>query len=639
MAQHVPPPLIFEHNPAAAAPPPDISPSTRYPALFASPRQGFRVIYDAALNQRLAKLLDKYSDKDAPVPPAVLAAEAMSDMVAKHPVSDHSSLSARMATTFWYPAEEAMNHGFGRGFPGQWREIPKSRGGQENGWMFDSKTTEGTRALGDTQLLTEWPPAEIYDKELVDAKIDKETKVDELVRLCGEEGGLMVVVKDERDADGHVVSRVRVVDEGGHTRPGLDYWAHGLARLWESLQLHVTNTIIATSYQSWIPIKHDRDDENNSILRMGNPIPREGASGNLEVGDMTPMQLVVSIKTDGLSPSARAFTPVPICSASAVVSNDDEREAVVFGKGIEIDNRQRRNNTPRAHTPSASAMEMFQELNNSVPSNARPARFQVNLQMRPHLRALHRFWQGNLDSGDFRGFVSASHFPESSGETIIFTSSGSAVHARVTLGMYASSGRLWDAYDGYIDGVGVRAIKVIAKVSHPATFDDIGGTSDSVYESGEAASNSCKNESAMYSGPLSSLQGDVVPLRYASLVGFMNAQQMYYAMSKVYIEVLEDVGEPANAKVCLEDLPLTDKLAIRDLYRRLHAVRVLHNDVETRHIRRRPDGRFALIDFEGSRKVRDGAKGDAALDFEAREVEGLLGWTDDDTDDDDRGED
>ncbi|WVQ73768.1 hypothetical protein IAR50_003348 [Cryptococcus sp. DSM 104548] len=98
----------------------------------------------------------------------------------------------------------------------------------------------------------------------------------------------------------------------------------------------------------------------------------------------------------------------------------------------------------------------------------------------------------------------------------------------------------------------------------------------------------------------------------------------------VHIELMEDVGQPVVKHGQLRFLPLQGRrmLGIQDLYRPTYAARVLHRDLEPRHICRRADGRFALIDFDSSCLVEDGLKGDQRLASEARRVAPMLGSQD-----------
>ncbi|WVQ83144.1 hypothetical protein IAT38_005282 [Cryptococcus sp. DSM 104549] len=101
-------------------------------------------------------------------------------------------------------------------------------------------------------------------------------------------------------------------------------------------------------------------------------------------------------------------------------------------------------------------------------------------------------------------------------------------------------GHLWDAYRAIVAGPGLRETSgLVAKFVRPATFDAIGRSRFSIYESGAAATRAYGNE-----------------------------------------------------------------LAIRDLYTQLHSAWGLHKDIKPHHVRKRADGRYALISFEGLNKSK-----------------------------------
>ncbi|ODN85848.1 hypothetical protein L198_07410 [Cryptococcus wingfieldii CBS 7118] len=94
----------------------------------------------------------------------------------------------------------------------------------------------------------------------------------------------------------------------------------------------------------------------------------------------------------------------------------------------------------------------------------------------------------------------------------------------------------------------------------------------------------------------------------------------------LHIELMEDVGGPAIGEGKLRDLPLQDRLFETSTIKFMRCA--LHRDIEPRHILRRADGRFALIDFDSSRSVKDGLKGDRELASKGRPVAAMLGLKD-----------
>ncbi|WVQ76308.1 hypothetical protein IAR50_005973 [Cryptococcus sp. DSM 104548] len=179
---------------------------------------------------------------------------------------------------------------------------------------------------------------------------------------------------------------------------------------------------------------------------------------------------------------------------------------------------------------------------------------------------------------------------------------------KVALVNYAGSCRLWDAYRSILTVDGMIRKEMIVKTMCPDTYDD-----KNVY-SKELSQNS---KHAGYR--------EAVPEVYGFIYGAMCLGLGIHGGYQVRFGLMEDFGEPiAQEEGELRDLPLQDKLQIPDLYRQLHAVRVIHRDIQSRHIRRRADGRFALIDFKASRLLQDCPQGDRVLKSEARWVERIL---------------
>ncbi|ODN84253.1 hypothetical protein L202_00242 [Cryptococcus amylolentus CBS 6039] len=202
----------------------------------------------------------------------------------------------------------------------------------------------------------------------------------------------------------------------------------------------------------------------------------------------------------------------------------------------------------------------------------------------------------------------------------------SAVDLEFSIGSLIDRGRLSDVYSltsrvpaNHPDDLPPLVIKIM----RPSTFDDAKGSAG--YETGAKAVDAWEAEVELYGGVLSCLQGHIVPRCFGAPRGLMYVSREWESR-EINFMILERVG----SAVCAKDkdlplLPLQTKLAICSLYEALHSVRIIHGDIERRHIRRRADGSLCIIDFEGARRVSDGAWGDEMLADEMEEVEAMLG--------------
>ncbi|WVQ80386.1 hypothetical protein IAT38_002491 [Cryptococcus sp. DSM 104549] len=241
-------------------------------------------------------------------------------------------------------------------------------------------------------------------------------------------------------------------------------------------------------------------------------------------------------------------------------------------------------------------------------------------------RALHFFLQSSMDDASITGHFNPSIFASPHSDDQPYPGPPAVKEASLVLVQYLTSGRLWDTYRAVLSAKGLPAKQLIAKITSPDTYDEGYVEREEFFLNSRAATRAYQRQAAMYSGPLAGLQGGAVPAVYGSFEGVLCVSLGPYGRSRVRIELLEDVGEPAAGKKGLRDLPLADRRKILDVYRQLHSARVDHSDnIVPRHIRRRADGRFALIDFAFSRKVRLGAEGDAWLASELAYVAGMLG--------------
>ncbi|TYJ51233.1 hypothetical protein B9479_008207, partial [Cryptococcus floricola] len=202
----------------------------------------------------------------------------------------------------------------------------------------------------------------------------------------------------------------------------------------------------------------------------------------------------------------------------------------------------------------------------------------------------------------------------------------SAVDLEFSIGSLIDRGRLSDVYTitsrvpaNHPDDLP----PLVVKIMRPSTFDDAKGCAG--YETGAEAVDAWEAEVELYGGVLSCLQGHIVPRCFGAPRGLMYVSREWESREINFL-ILERVG----SAVCAKDeklplLPLQTKLAICSLYEALHSVRIIHGDIERRHIRRRADGSLCIIDFEGARRVSDGVWEDEMLADEMEEVKAMLG--------------
>ncbi|RSH82618.1 uncharacterized protein EHS24_007607 [Apiotrichum porosum] len=187
---------------------------------------------------------------------------------------------------------------------------------------------------------------------------------------------------------------------------------------------------------------------------------------------------------------------------------------------------------------------------------------------------------------------------------------------KVTLTRWLHSGRTYDGYAASLTGGTNRAAasaRVVAKVAQPA-FDmalhrDYEPTGEAppqrlAPEAAHQAASRVYEEARLLDGELAGL---VVTPRFRGLwvgnaLGDLSPTAASFA---TYLVMLVDDAGPSLADLgyTWPSLPSHLRTGIRKLYCTLHAVRVVHGDVDLRHICMTPAGTLSLIDFEGARRV------------------------------------
>ncbi|ODN95900.1 hypothetical protein L198_04519 [Cryptococcus wingfieldii CBS 7118] len=457
------------------------------------------------------------------------------------------------------------------------------RGGAQNNASHSDQSQADKREVSDSDKVPD-------NKDKLDEEISVHPplKLERLLMACRQEGGLKLILASRTGKDGKVRPALRIVDQQGTIVPEMMYWAMELSELWEQLDRYNLDLAILTSYEVWIPF--ERDPKIKNLLRMGEPIYRTEPETAPEPGKMSPMELAVAsvIERERAPPLGYTLPPLP---SGAGASGSRDTSSVPTKHGYDqVDG------TGGAGSDNAIAGDA-----NIARDQLVPVALQVSVPNHRSPDALHVSKQGNLNDGYITGRLSpsviASLTNDDSNHSGLPTSEPKA---DLALGSYISSGRLWDVY---------RSVLTYYK---------------GVFEDSKEAVAAYRLEAALYSGPLASLQGGAVSASYGSFSGAMCLGRLSGGYP-LHIELMEDVGGPAAGEGKLQDLPLQDRQAIRDLYHQLHAVRVLHRDIEPRHILRRADGRFALIDFDSSRWVKDGLEGDRRLASEGRGVAAMLG--------------
>ncbi|ODO08282.1 hypothetical protein L198_00005 [Cryptococcus wingfieldii CBS 7118] len=454
-------------------------------------------------------------------------------------------------------------------------------------------------------------------------------RLEELLRECKQDQGLKLILAEREVKGGEAELALRIVDQEGEIVKNMTHWAMGLSQLWEQLDRYNLEFVILTSYDVWIPFQRDRQFEN--LLRMGDPIHRKAPGTATESGKMSPMELAVAsvIGIKPAPPLGRTFLPLPRWPLSEAFANDStQKNQNKRGAGASGSRGTKRGYDEVGGAGGAGSDNAIDGDGNVPRDQLVTVTLQVSVPNHRSPDALHVFKQRNLDNGYMTGRLSPSVIASlTDNDSIHLGLPTSELKAHLALGSYISSGRLWDVYHSVLTVEGRESKQLVAKVMVPDTYDDGDEDYKEFFENSKEAVAAYRLEAALYRGPLASLQGGAVPASYGSFSGAMSLA-LVSGGYPLHIELMEDVGVPAAGEGKLRDLPLQDRQAIRHLYRQIHAVRVLHIDIEPRHIRRRADGRFALIDFDASCSVEEGPEGDRRLASEGRRVAAILGLKD-----------
>ncbi|ODO08303.1 hypothetical protein L198_00026 [Cryptococcus wingfieldii CBS 7118] len=629
------------------------------------PGKGIRVVYDQTLNERLyASLKSKLESLEGNVVTPDMEEDlrvGRRDARSTTVRSEHD-LCDVMLTNFFKRCTDAINAGLPGHLHGEWQRCSDDKSGS-SAWEFrrDDKTiaiveiklrtvltTAGEGAVSQTGMeLRERPQGDTAgrggtqsgvshsDQSQADKNVpddeqkpdDLPPKLEQLLMACRQEGGLKLILADRKSEDGRVRPALRIVDQEGKIVKKMTHWADGLSQVWKDLDHYELDLVTLSSYEVWIPF--ERDPVIKNLLRVGDPIHRKEPGTAPEPGKMSPMELVVAsvIEREPAPPFDYTFSPLPVWSSSEASGNDstqnDQNESGVGASEL----RGTKSGYDNVGATGGAGSDDAIDRDANIPTDQlAPVTLQVSVPNHRSRDALHYFKQRNLDNGYMAGRLSPCVIASSADDDNIHSGlPTSELKAHLALGSYISSGRLWDVYHSVLTVEGRVSKKLIAKVMCPDTYDEEYGGHKEFFEGPEEAVAAYRLEAALYSGPLKSLQGGAVPAKYGSFSGVMRIGRIPFPL---HIELMEDVGGSVAGEDELEYLPLQDRQAIRDLYHQIHAVRVLHCDVEARHILRRADGRFALIDFDASFLVGDGVKGDRELALEGREVAVMLGLSD-----------
>ncbi|WVQ84919.1 hypothetical protein IAT38_007082 [Cryptococcus sp. DSM 104549] len=462
-----------------------------------------------------------------------------------------------------------------------------------------------------------------------------------LLEMCQRDGGLRLSLV-EKKAGNQMCLAVCAVDEEGYLEPGCSHWAAVLAPLWEQLIDYHLELVSLSFYNAWIPF--ERDSQERNILRMGKPIYRTSPGITTPAGELSPFKLIMAavIPRPPTVPLCLSFKRLPVAKLSKAVS------------GQLATKNQQRERKWTAQMDSGAAEHGPRK--GTVPlENRSVVRLRVSMPPERHRDVVHFYLQQSIDDAEISGQLFSpttspgtatspvtATYPVTTASPVASTSPVTptdtplpllplplakppASDVSLTLVRYLGSGRLWDSYHADLTGESLVTRSLVAKVTCPGTYDEGKERTEYLFENSQAAMRAYRRETSLYRGPLAGLQGEAVPSVYGSFEGAMCLSLGMHGGFKIFIELMEDVGLPAAGKGDLLDLPLSEKLQIQSLYRQLHDARVLHRDIQPRHIRRRSDGRFALIDFDSSREVKVNSKGDKELAAEMRLVENMLG--------------
>ncbi|WVQ71935.1 hypothetical protein IAR50_001477 [Cryptococcus sp. DSM 104548] len=500
-----------------------------------------------------------------------------------------------------------------------------------------------------------------------------EDKVERLVRQASQPDGLRVLFALLGN-EGEPV--IRVVDRDGNTIDDYQWLADTIAQVWEEATKYPeVNIFLLTTYEIFLPFERDRSAPN--ILRVGTAIPREATSwgGGQHLLSCLDLILAATLYTPS-SPRLPDDPPaLKIGTATGGTSSDDppagpsnpppdpwQSQQKATGSrhpqpGDGQKGKGQRENVESGARTLGNHQEEWAQVDPYEPSVWARLDFSGRSSSSGSLMPQHYFGSVGMSNSRIYGWVnkglaSSLLMPRMGGPppTPSVTPSTKASIAPSTtnlhpipcllspiddapaaklslaIGSLISGGRLCDVYS-VTPRVSISHPadfpSLVVKIMCPSTFDDADGQAE--YESGTKAVEAWEKESGFYAEALYGLQGRTVPRCYGAAQGMMYLSDRFNP-DDVYVLLLEKLGKA----VCDDDeelrtLPHETKLAVVSLYEELHSVRIIHGDVERRHIRRRDDGSLCLIDFEGGRVASAGEKGDRVLAGEMRTVKAMLG--------------
>ncbi|ODN74991.1 hypothetical protein L198_08177 [Cryptococcus wingfieldii CBS 7118] len=617
---------------------------------------GVRIIKDTGMNDRFLAALDNQ------LPAHILASKRLLTIIFRKQALDERygeagnqhiyserDLPVMMEETFWRYVNLVMeSKALDKNLRGEWRSCG-SRNGGVRGWICVRKVDGKVQALSETIM-----PSMLRDTS------DHAGRVQRLLEEASKPGGMRVIVTGEKS--------VGVVEEDGAEVPGMEYWANCIAQFWEKYRLFDTaNIMLLSSSEIYLPLERDRSAPN--ILRVGLSIARDAGMTGAGDGALTCLELAIASTLSLPAPShVLPFLPLPkLKIENASSEGQGGTLAGVFTSmcrwaGIRGSKEAGKQRKAKRRRVSKQGQDLSENRFESVRRSSGSAHPFVWARLHFHGCSLsdsgrsvaqHFFGPIGLSDSSIYGWIDKDlAHPHLDDCTNIFSSppllpiadppltprANPRKEAPITAAITLSSSPTFSVSQP-IDASSASLTSrvpanhpddlppLVVKTMRPSTFDDAKGSAG--YGTGAGAVDAWEAEVELYGGVLSCLQGHIVPRCFGAPRGLMYVSREWESREINFL-ILERVGSAVCAKD--EDLPLLPeqtKLAICSLYEALHSVGVIHGDIKRRHIRQRADGSLCIIDFEGARRVSDGAWEDEMLADEMEEVKAMLGFGND----------